>query len=430
MKPYGALLQELVGRGHRGMVLGLERTIAAARALGDPHRDLRVLHVAGTNGKGSVSAMLERVARESGMRTGLYTSPHLVRFAERIRIDGEPIGEAAFAGALERVLRDAPPELTFFETLTLAGFVAFRDARVDVAVLEVGLGGRLDSTNIVDEPLATAIVSITEGEGGRWLEHADLLGADVPAIAREKAGIAKRCVPLVLGPLSAEAREAILDVASERGASPVLSIGHEVRLDRDRGVVTLPHGPTLRVAPRLPGVHQIENAAVAATVAFLGLGPFGAGARVIERGISLAEWPGRLERFEVDDRVVWLDCAHNVEGARALAEGLERLGVDMGKGVLVYGALADKPWDPVIRILGPRFGGRVYTTPGGRTAAPPESLRAIVEGDAEPEPAAALRKAIEAVPRGGSVLVTGSIYLVGRIRSVLLGIDPDPAMGL
>ncbi len=420
------LLEELVLRGHRGMGLGLERTVRAARALGDPQESLAVLHVAGTNGKGSTAAMLERIARAAGKRTGLYTSPHLVRFNERIQVNGSPLGDLAFEQALGRVLRDAPSELTFFETLTLAGFVAFREAAVDVAVLEVGLGGRLDATNVVSRPVGTAIVSLTEGEGGRYLEHADYLGADVATIAREKAGILKVGVPAVLGPLPALAREAVLETADAVGAWPVW----EVRGPPRPGPIELPDGVVVSLQPRLAGGHQLDNAAVAAALAWVTFDRLGLGVAAIEAGIARAEWPGRLERIPHEGRDVWLDSAHNLEGARALARALPELGLRPDRTTLLFGALADKPFEPVLRILAPYARARVYTLAPGRKAAPLAELAQLAPGEAVAEPEAALARALEQTEPGGAVLVTGSIYLVGRIRGLLLGIRPDPAMGL
>lgn len=407
------------------MRLGLERTLAACKALGDPHRDLPAVHVAGTNGKGSVAAMVERIAREAGKRTGLYTSPHLVRFAERIRVDGEPVEDAAFGSALDRVLAEALEELTFFETLTLAAFVVFREANVDVAVLEVGLGGRLDATNVVERPLATAVVSITEGDGEKWLEHADFLGDDVASIAREKAGIFKRGAPAVIGPLGATARAAVLEVASAVGAAPIW----EVELDRVTGRVTLPGGGSLVLSPGLAGAHQLENAAVAASLVRAAGPGICLDPETIQRGIAQTRWPGRLERLEVEGREVWLDCAHNLEGAHALNRALDRI-LQNRNATLLFGALADKPWEPMLQLLGPRFTRRVYTSPPGRLAAPPASLAAILAGETIDGPSDALRRSLTITPCGDVIVIAGSIYLVGQIRSALSGIASDPAMGL
>ncbi len=436
MSTLDSLLEELVKRGHRGMRLGLDRTIAAAKALGDPHRGLAAVHIAGTNGKGSVAAMVERIARQAGRRTGLYTSPHLVRFSERIRIDGAPVADDVFAAALDRVLHDAPEELTFFETLTLAAFVIFREQAVDVAVLEVGLGGRLDATNIVERPLAAAIVSLTEGQDGKWLEHADYLGTDAATIAREKAGILKPDCPAVLGPLPAVLGNVVREVATTVSARPVWEVSAEpgasndgyVIIDRAAGRARFPDGASVTLAPGLPGDHQLENAAVAAATARLAGGRL-ADVEIIEHGIAAAEWPGRLERFEHEGRELWLDCAHNLEGARALSRSIDRIlaGRD---ATLLFGALSDKPWDPVLRLLAPRFTRRVYTSPPGRAAAPLEALVSIAQGEVVEAPRDALRRSLDVTPHGGVILATGSLYLVGQIRSAVCGVASDPAMGL
>jgi dihydrofolate synthase/folylpolyglutamate synthase len=207
--------------------------------------------------------------------------------------------------------RDAPAELTFFETLTLAAFVAFEEAALDVVVLEVGLGGRLDATNLVARPLATGITNITIGDGGRDLEHAALLGSTSEAIAREKAGIGKRGCPLVVGAMDAAAREVILAVAEERGASPI----YVCRGGEDQASL-MPDGSSLALAPRLIGPHQRDNAHVAAAMASIAAPELGLGPSDIEAGIAEAVWPARFELLSIDGREVILDCAHNVEGAR------------------------------------------------------------------------------------------------------------------
>jgi dihydrofolate synthase/folylpolyglutamate synthase len=425
------------------MKLGLERSYAALSALGDPHEGLTAIVVGGSNGKGSVSAMLERIAREAGLSTGLYTSPHLVRYNERVRLGGAPIGDDAFADALARVFSDAPDDLTFFETLTMAAFVAFRDARVDLAILEVGLGGRLDATNVIPSPLATAIVSLTRGEGGKWLEHADLLGDTVEAIAFEKAGIFKAGVPAVVGPLDLDAKRVVARRARAVGAEPLWEVrgaadaADELGLpraavDEEARSVRLPDGRALAIDTRLAGRHQLANAGVAAATALLASRRLPGLAGAIERGIVEARWPGRLERVTLPERGVdvWLDCAHNLDGARALADAYPSIGVGPERTTLVFGALADKAWRRFLEIVAPLAARRFYTEPGGRAPAPLEELARVAEGVSEPDPAVALARAIDETPRGGAVLVTGSIYLVGAVGAALEGSARDPALGL
>src|SRR5580704_14210234 len=260
-------LHALQARAPRGMILGLDRVRDALAALGDPHLGLAAVHVAGSNGKGSTSAMVASIARAAGLRAGLYTSPHLCRFAERIGIDGRPIEDAPFERSLAAVLDRCRPDLTFFESLTVAAFLAFREAAVDVAAIEVGLGGRLDATNVLEAPLATAITSIS-------LEHTAVLGDTLAAIAREKAGILKPGAPVVLGALPAEADRAIVEVAAQVGAGPI-----------ERPLV--PPCP-----PSLAGPHQARNAAVAAALGrHLGARFPGVGEAAIRRGLEETRWP-------------------------------------------------------------------------------------------------------------------------------------------
>lgn len=416
MASHESLLRSLYARGHRGVDLGLDRVRVASRTLGDPHRDLTVLHVAGTNGKGSTCAMLDAIVRKAGLTVGLYTSPHLARLTERIRVGGEEVSEDIFDRGLERVLRDAPQDLTFFETMTLTAFLLLRDVGVDVAVLEVGLGGRLDATNIVERPLVTGITSITTGEDGRNLEHAALLGDTVEAIAAEKAGIAKTGVPLVVGEMSIEARRVILGVAENRGAGPVCL------------APAMPDGRHVVLRPALAGQHQIANAAVAAAMAAFAARTLPISTQHIEEGIASAQWPGRLERMSIAGRQVILDCAHNIEGVRAVAHSLAEL--DPSRTTLVFGALADKSWAAMLRTLAPVASRRIYTLPSGRAPAGIDALQLIAPGLAEPDPLRAADLALEQTAVGETVVVAGSIYLVGAVRAHWLGVVPDPVIAL
>ena len=431
-------LAALSQRAVRGMALGLDRVEDALSQLGDPHRDLAVVHIAGSNGKGSTAAMIASIAHAAGLRTGMTTSPHLSRFAERIRLDGEPIDDAAMERALGAVLDRCRPDLTFFESLTLAAFHAFREARVDLAVLEVGLGGRLDATNVVASPVATAITSIT-------LEHTAILGETLALIAREKAGILKRGAPVVIGPIEGEADRAIVEVAAEVGAGAMLRVQRgerasagtiAVQWDGARSRLVGPAGEAaIAVALGLEGPHQAENAGVALGLAYALRGRFAAlrgpaFPAVVERGLREARWPGRMERIDRDGVTVILDCAHNPQGIRALRATLDRLTLDPRRTALVFGALADKRWPEMLGEVAPLASRRYYAEPKGRAPAALEELRREAAGEAVGEPREAIARALAASAPGDTVLVTGSIYLVGEVRSALLGIEADPVVAL
>lgn len=406
------------------MLLGLDRVEDALVALGDPHRGIAAVHIAGSNGKGSTSAMVEAIARAAGLRTGLYTSPHLCRFAERIRLDGEPIDDAAFDRALDAVLSRCRPDLTFFESLTLAAFHAFREAKVDLAVLEVGLGGRLDATNVLEAPLATAVTSIS-------LEHTAILGDTLEAIAREKAGILKPGAPVILGPLAREADQAIVEVAERVGAGPIQrALRPEGTGERD----------DIHFSLGLRGPHQIENAGVAVGIVrhLAARWPALDWEGAIARGLRDVRWPGRLETLERDGVHVLLDCAHNPEGIERLRQAIldERARASGGapaRMALIFGALSDKRWPDMLRALAPLAPlarDRYYTEPKGRAPAPLAELQRLFPGEAVPAPRAALARALAERQPGDTVLVTGSIYLVGELRAALLGIEADPVIAL
>jgi dihydrofolate synthase / folylpolyglutamate synthase len=431
------VLQELYARGSRGIRLGLDAMREACARAGNPERAFACVHIAGTNGKGSTCAMVESVARAAGKHTGLYTSPHLCRFAERIRIGGLAISDAALVRVLRQAL-DVGPELTFFEVATLAAFLAFREAGVEFAVLEVGLGGRLDATNVVQAPLATAITSIA-------LDHQNLLGDTIAAIAREKAGIAKTGVPMVLGELCHDARLVIEAHATSVGA--VISSG-KAQQDSELGdsFSSTSYGGSAFALSEAS--YQWSNAAVARKLAHLA----GFTSEQCEKGFQTVSWPGRYEWIESAEGPTLLDAAHNPEGSRALLKALEydaprdhadQAGLAPGLhgayearrrlihscNTLVYGALADKAWSESLSILAPRFANRVYTEPKGRPAADPKAMHAMFAGFSEVDVSSALRTA-RTYAKSGLVLVCGSIYLVGACRAHLLGLPMDPPIAL
>lgn len=393
----GERLAALYARVPLGMRLGLDPMRAACARAGHPERAFPVVHIAGTNGKGSTSAMVEAIARSAGLRTGLFTSPHLCRFAERIRVDGEPIDDGALDGALAEAL-EVGHDLSFFETATLAAFLELRRRAVDLAVIEVGIGGRLDATNVVPPQRCTAITGVA-------LDHQDKLGATLDAIALEKAAIARAGVPMVLGPMPEGARAAAGEVATAAGARLI-------------DAAALPDG----IAIGMLGAHQRTNGAVAWAIA----AELGFPEEVRRRGLASARWPGRLERVESHGHRYLLDGAHNPDGASALVRAARTEDI----GAVVFGALEDKAWREMLAILAAIDAPRFYVMPKGRAAVTPERLREVAPGAAALSLDDALARAAAAVTGKQTILICGSLYLVGEARSKLLGLPLDPIVAL
>jgi dihydrofolate synthase / folylpolyglutamate synthase len=420
--------------------LDLSRITTLVAALGHPERTYPTVLIAGTNGKGSVAAMVERALRAAGLRTGRYTSPHLVRPEERIAVDGRPVDTDAFERAIEDLLAVEAEALaggrltekaTFFEVMTAVAFELLRRARVDVGVIEVGLGGRLDATNVCD-PVVTGIVSID-------LDHQVWLGDTQAAIAAEKAAIARPGVPLVVGDLSAEALDAVAATAETAGARLVYAsegvecvIGDtaEGRLTITIDTATRTYGP-VRLA--LAGDHQAANAFVAvALLEALDDAEIHVDRLAVETGLAEARWPGRLDRVVLaDGRRALLDAAHNPAGARALAAWLSRTAPG-ARPPLVFAAAADKDVAGMIAALAPVVGDIVVTAFADPRASDADALAARVR-QALGDGTAARTVHVAATPADAlatawrlsrDIVVAGSIFLLGDVHP-LLG-RPDP----
>lgn len=406
---FAELKELLFARGNFGMKLGLARMREACALLGNPERSAPALHVAGTNGKGSTCAFAEASLRAAGLRTGLYTSPHLVHFCERIRLDGVPVPEERACELLEEVLARVPwalrdDGLTFFELVTLMAFLAFRD--VDAMVIEVGLGGRLDATNVLERPRACAVTSL-------GLEHMQYLGPTLSDIAREKAGIFKASAPAVSAGQPREAAQVLERRARELGI-PLLRPGRDYRFESRDVRPFCYQGPRWAVRAgdlALQGHHQRTNAALACALLEASLLPLEP--RHVELGLARASWPGRLERIGE----VYLDGAHNPHAAKALAHAMPLL---LGGRPLrlVFGALQDKDAAAMLRELGPLAASVHFCAPDSPRAIPPRELALLWPGTAHARAAEALQAARG---EGGAVLVCGSLYLVGEARAVLTG---------
>jgi len=409
-----------LGNEARTAKLGLERMNALLEALGNPQRTGRFVHVAGTNGKGSTCAMIESGLRAAGLRTGLFTSPHLVEPTERIRIGGRPVSAELFASAFDRahqaaeeLLRDGRLEChpTYFETVTAMAFLLFRDLTVKTAVLEVGLGGRLDATNVV-MPQLCVITPID-------FDHETYLGKSLEAITREKAGILKPGTPAVFAEQRPEVAQTLEACAVAAGIEPIRSSRwkvEELTLHRG-GSWFLAAGPRrLRIDCRLPGEHQVSNA----LTAIAALDYLGCPDEVIQEGIRQARWPGRLERVSSTPEIV-LDGAHNPAGARALAAYLERFYA--GRRVwLIYGAMRDKAVAEMSAILFPLADEVILTAPDQPRAVRPEAIREMVDHP-RVRTAARLAGALALLTEAGpedAVFISGSLFLVGEDRALLV----------
>jgi dihydrofolate synthase/folylpolyglutamate synthase len=425
-----AMVPELfTGPGQTRRKFSLDEIRILLEALGNPHRRFPSVLIAGTNGKGSTASTLASILTASGLRTGLYTSPHLARANERIRLDRVEIGDDAFASLYFRV-HDAAQQLvlegslaqlpSYFEILTAQALLHFAESGVEIAVLEVGMGGRLDATNIVD-PLLSIVTDIS-------LDHTEWLGSTIAAITREKAGILRRGGTLITLPQHPEANQVLGEIAVELevrgiGAAPFMpSMG--AGSQGSYSVEAL--SETIKVDSPLTGAHQHRNVAlaIAAAVELAASHKFPITPASIATGIHQTQWPGRLEHLQRGE-VKWiLDVAHNPAGAWALRAGLNGILAQDRPGALIFSCLRDKPIAEMAQILFPIFDQVIFAPIHSARAAAVEDLLSAAERTGAPAVAAesvseALRLARE-TSRSGVIVISGSVYLVGEARSLLL----------
>ena len=423
----------LLSLGHETVAikLGLENVTRLLRHLGDPQTSFTSVQIAGTNGKGSTAAMLEGVCRAAGLRAGLYTSPHLVSIQERVRVAGREVGREEFArfatrvrAAAEETERESGALPTFFEQVTAIALVAFREARVELAILETGLGGRLDATTAA-RARTVAVTPIA-------LDHQEYLGHTLAEIAAEKAAIIRPGVRAVVAPQGPEAEEVIMLRCRECGVEPRRATG-------DIEVEGTCEGGRLRVGLRtarevyagvclaLRGRHQLANAAVAVALAeSLAEDGFPVKREHVVAGLETAEHAGRLELDARRSPALLLDGAHNPAGARALREYLDEFAG--GRVTMVFGAMRDKALAEIGAILFPAAGHLILTEPRNpRAATVEELLRAVPVPPPSstislaPSSRDALTIARAQTPPGRVVCVTGSLYLVGEVKGLLDG---------
>lgn len=421
------LRERLASLEHFGIKLGLDSMQGLVEALQHPERACQTVHIAGTNGKGSVCAMVSAGLRAAGYRTGVYTSPHLDRIEERIAVDGAPIAPEAFDAALAEVfgaidalhrsgrLAVTP---TFFEVVTATAFVAFRQAGVAMAVIEVGLGGRMDATNVV-APLATAVTSIA-------FDHERHLGYTLASIAFEKAGITKRGVPMVMGALPDEAG-VVVEAQAQAAHAPLVHAGEAATVvHHDTGTCVVrcaSWGPTGDLPLALAGRHQGANAATAvALLRVIDAAGFPVPPHAVAHALTQATWPGRLEWISVGGGRLLVDAAHNPSGAAALARYLTDARVAPMPMALVV--MEDKVLDGIVGPLGPHVSHWWCTqVPMARSRTHEglaRSVRALFPGtpvSSTPEPLDAIH---EALRTRGCAMAAGSIYFIGPARARLL----------
>ena len=406
----------------RGMRLGLAAIDEVCSRLGRPERAVPSVIVAGTNGKGSAAATLAAIAEEAGISSGLYTSPHLESVTERVRIRREDVSVHELDAALVEVFAaaDRAPEVpvTYFEAMTAAAFVAFARRRLELAVLEVGLGGRLDATNV-----APASLSVVTSIG---LDHLAELGPTVADVAREKAGVFRAGRPALVDGRLPEAMRSFRETAARVGAElhdlfdEATISGVEASLSGSWFRLRTPVREYELETP-LPGAHQAANASMAVRAAELLAADFGMDAAAITRGVASVRWPGRLERFLVRGRTVLLDGCHNPDGAAALGLFLAETGLDAD---LIFGAMSDKDVEGMAGVLAPMV-RRIRLVPADGTdrAASAEELRrrfAPWRDDAEAsESLAAALEDLLSDEDSETIIVAGSLYLVGEARSLL-----------
>ena len=413
---YQEILDEMFGLCRFGIVLGLDTISRIMADLDNPQEQFAAIHVAGTNGKGSIASALAAILRAAGYTVGLYTSPHLVRFNERIQVNGTPISDKAVVAAYQRVrgVAEGERQPTFFEYTTAMALYEFARRKVDWAVVETGMGGRMDATNIL-APEVTIITNIS-------LEHQTYLGYTLGAIAHEKAGIIKPGVPLITGVKQPRARQVIHE-AADANQAPLYQYGRDFRVRRRANGTFNYYGishnwPDLRTA--LNGPHQVQNAAlVAASCEQLMARDHQLDLPEVRQGLATHVWPGRLEKV-CDAPLVILDGAHNRAAAQQLGLYLDSR-MDDRKVTLVVGILDDKPYEYMLSRWLPACHRVIVTQPRINRALPPEILAKIAKQHTHrveivPSVAAAVKQAYQTTSPQDAICVAGSLYVVGEAR--------------
>jgi len=409
-----------------GRKKGLEKMAEALRILGNPQDTLKIIHVAGTNGKGSFCAMMGSVLTEAGYTVGCFTSPHLETVHERFAINGQMISDEDFGRCMgkiaetNRAMFGDDDGFSFFEILTLLAFVYFRDKAVNVLLLEVGIGGRLDATNVIESPLLTVVMSV-------GMDHMEILGETIEEIAREDAGIVKENCPLVLYHNPDVVYNEITNIAATKNVKIYHASDMTIRLHKltSRGTVfTAQHEyfGKIRIQLSLIGYYQLQNVAavLAAAVALIDAG-FDVAPEAVQRGLAKAKWPGRMEIVGQNPLIV-LEGAHNLQGAQAARKNIDLLFADR-EITLVMGILDDKEYHEIARTLSETVTKIIFTKPAyDSRAVPPLQLAKVLEKNGkdlfvEGNVSQALAKAMEITDAEGVIFCSGSLYLIGDIKT-------------
>jgi dihydrofolate synthase/folylpolyglutamate synthase len=419
---YPRTIEYLYGLQKYGMKFGLDNIRKLMSVFDNPQNSFRCVHVAGTNGKGSTSSMIESVLKTAGVKTGLFSSPHLISFTERIRVNGEEITEEDVITLAEEVRAEAEKiedfSPTFFEVVTAMAFLHFRKTRVQWAVIETGLGGRLDATNVI-VPEATVITSV-------GIDHCEFLGKTLREVASEKAGVIKDGVPVVTASQEEAAREVIRRKAAEKG-SQLSTYGESFKaelISESLGAISFRYfseGRSYDLTVPLAGRHQMINASTAVRTAEIIMAKYPAMRCDIGKGLSNVRWPGRLEMVN-DDPPVLIDGAHNPQASSALSLYLREVALSKYKRIiLVVGTMGDKDVGGILDPLLPLASQILFTAPAYGRSAPPERLAAVAAAKGYssivvPGVAEAVKKAEEICLPGDLIVITGSFYTLGEAK--------------
>jgi dihydrofolate synthase/folylpolyglutamate synthase len=416
---YQKSIDYLFGLQKYGIKFGLNSTEKLLERVGNPHHRLRFIHIAGTNGKGSTAAILSGVLRSHGLKTGLYTSPHLVRFTERFKINDEEVSAKRTLEVFEKIYQtldlNEPP--TFFEMVTAMAFLYFAEEQVDLVIAETGMGGRLDATNVIN-PEVCVITNIA-------FDHQEFLGATLSTIAREKAGIIKKGTPLVTGALQPVV-QGILKTTCMNKAAPLYRFKSDFKIRRNpdgsfRYQGLYKQWPGLSI--NLRGQHQVGNAALAlAALEILEKkGYVHVDQGTLEHALKEIKWPARLEVLDLNPMII-LDGAHNPQGAETLREAL-RDTFSYKKLHLVLGIMADKDVRGILRKLLPMAETAIFTKPRYQRAANPEELRKMARPYIQkhyviPDPASAIQEARQLAGPDDLICIAGSLYFAGEVKEI------------